>query len=269
MRAKYFSPLTFVYFALIVALCLSVGVFSERAIGCIPLAADQKTMIVGDLRWQIMLAAAAAAAAGAVVFAVHATRAATRTERLIAFSRRMGSRDFRPVSLEGPSDELARLAEAMNDAAFRLDQNIQLLGSERDRSGAILRSMIEGVAVIDAQQRLVFWNRAFSEILNLDPAVGEARPVIEIIRNTKLLRLIRRALEGEESLQDDITTGIVQPRVFAVTTAPVRAMESAGVATARPSGAVVVLHDVTELRRLERVRQDFVANVSQQNSRHR
>jgi two-component system phosphate regulon sensor histidine kinase PhoR len=89
------------------------------------------------------------------------------------------------------------------------------------------------------------------------------------VRNSDLLGLIRRALKGEEGLQTDIAMGIVQQRTFAITATPVQALESAvaGASVAppvaeKPSGAVVVLHDVTELRRLERVRQDFVANVS-------
>jgi len=122
--------------------------------------------------------------------------------------------------------------------------------------------------VIDAQERLVFLNRAFSEILNLDAAGGEGRPLIEVVRHSELLGLIRKALRGEEGLQTDIATGIVQHRSFSVTAAPVKALEAGpsggtdSTAAEKPSGAVVVLHDVTELRRLERVRQDFVANVS-------
>src|SRR6202030_801524 len=145
---------------------------------------------------------------------------------------------------------------------------------ERNRSSAILRSMVEGVAVIDAQERLVFCNRAFSEILNIDSKSSEGRPLIEVVRNSELTGLIRKALGGEEGLQSDIVTGIVLQQSFSVTAAPVKALEpTAGVSNAsgpsaaifpapKPSGAVVVLHDVTELRRLERVRQDFVANVS-------
>jgi two-component system phosphate regulon sensor histidine kinase PhoR len=130
--------------------------------------------------------------------------------------------------------------------------------------------MVEGVAVIDAEERLVFYNRAFSEIFNVEGTSGEGRALIEIVRNSELLALIRRALRGDEGLQSDIVMGITQTQSFSVTAAPVNAMEvstpdrpAAGRASAeRPSGAVVVLHDVTELRRLERVRQDFVANVS-------
>ncbi len=157
-------------------------------------------------------------------------------------------------------------------AAASMDRTIHSLSGERNRSSAILRSMVEGVAVIDAEERLVFSNQAFSKILNLESTSGEGRPLIEVLRNSELLGLIRRALKGEEGLQSDIVMGTIQPRCFSVTAAPVKALESELISAAqiaqptreheRPSGAVVVLHDVTELRRLERVRQDFVANVS-------
>jgi two-component system, OmpR family, phosphate regulon sensor histidine kinase PhoR len=194
---------------------------------------------------------------------------ASRVERLKRFSRRLAQGDFRPLPPEGPRDELSDLTDALNETAASMDRTIRSLSGERNRSSAILRSMVEGVAVVDAQQRIVFSNRAFSEILNLDAAAIEGRPVIEVVRNSRLLELIRRALNGEEGLQTDIAMGIVQQRTFAITATPVQALEAgvAGTVIAppvpeKPSGAVVVLHDVTELRRLERVRQDFVANVS-------
>ena len=205
---------------------------------------------------------------------------AKRVERLKDFSRRLAQGDFRPLPAEGPRDELGELTGALNETAAWMDGTIRSLSGERNRSSAILRSMVEGVAVIDAQERLVFSNRAFSEILNLDSASieGERGPLIEVVRNSELLGLIRRALLGEEGLQSDIATGIIQQRSFSITAAPVKALEASLVAGGgsgpgsgyeggrhgeeKPSGAVVVLHDVTELRRLERVRQDFVANVS-------
>ena len=194
---------------------------------------------------------------------------ASRVERLKRFSRRLAERDFRPLPAEGPRDELSQLTDALNETAAAMDRTIRSLSGERNRSSAILRSMVEGVAVVDAEERIVFSNRAFSEILNLDAAAIEGRPVIEVIRNTALLGLIRRALKGEEGLQTDIAMGFVQQRTFAITATPVQALESGVSGTfvsppvqEKPSGAVVVLHDVTELRRLERVRQDFVANVS-------
>jgi two-component system, OmpR family, phosphate regulon sensor histidine kinase PhoR len=186
---------------------------------------------------------------------------AARIERLKDFSRRVAEGDFHPLPAEGPRDELAVLAAALNETAAWMDRTIRSLSGERNRSGVILRSMVEGVAVVDAEEKLVFCNRAFAEIWNLDSTAIEGCPVIEAVRNSDLLGLIRRALHGEEGLRSDIAMGIVQHRSFSVTVTPVQALEGA-VAGDKPSGAVVVLHDVTELRRLERVRHDFVANVS-------
>jgi two-component system phosphate regulon sensor histidine kinase PhoR len=218
-----------------------------------------------ELRQRQLIATLVVLLVGALVSFAFARMFAARVQRLQRFSQRIAEGDFRPLLREGPRDELSDLADSLNLTAARMDREIRLLSGERNRSSAILRSMVEGVAVIDAEERLVFYNRAFSEILNLDSAAAEGRPLIEVVRNSDLLSLIRLALRGDEGLQTDITIGITQTQSFSITAAPVKALDvsaTVGAPNEKPSGAVVVLHDVTELRRLERVRQDFVANVS-------
>ncbi len=218
-----------------------------------------------ELRQRLLLATLLALLIGALVSFAFARMFAARVQRLQRFSQRIAEGDFRPLLREGPRDELSDLADSLNLTAARMDREIRMLSGERNRSSAILRSMVEGVAVIDAEERLVFYNRAFSEILSVDAAGAEGRPLIEVVRNSELLSLIRRALRGDEGLQTDITMGITQTQSFSITAAPVKALDVSASGRApegKPSGAVVVLHDVTELRRLERVRQDFVANVS-------
>jgi two-component system, OmpR family, phosphate regulon sensor histidine kinase PhoR len=216
-----------------------------------------------ELRERLLVSSLITLLAGIVLSLIFARFFFERVERLKHFSQRIARGDFHAEPAEGPRDELSELADSMNQTAAHLEREIRLLSSERNRASAILRSMVEGVAVVDAQERLVFWNRAFSEVLSLQSATSEGSPLIEVVRSSDLLGLIRRALQGEEGLQSDIAMGIVQPQNFSVTAAPVKALESDRSGPAdKPSGAVVVLHDVTELRRLERVRQDFVANVS-------
>jgi two-component system, OmpR family, phosphate regulon sensor histidine kinase PhoR len=224
---------------------------------------SQIDLSLKELRERLLVAALISLLAGIVLSLIVAGSFRARAERLKHFSERIAHGDFRPERGEGPHDELSDLTDSLNQTAARLEREIRLLSSERNRASAILRSMVEGVAVVDAQERLVFCNRAFSEILSLQSATSEGSPLIEVVRSSDLLGLIRRALRGEEGLQSDIAMGIVQPQNFSVTAAPVKALESDRSGPAdKPSGAVVVLHDVTELRRLERVRQDFVANVS-------
>lgn len=221
---------------------------------------------VKELRGRLLIASFVMLLIGALASLGFARMFSARIERLKDFSQRIAEGNFRPLLGEGPRDELSELGDSMNQTAARLDLEIRMLSGERNRSSAILRSMVEGVAVIDAQERLVFHNRAFSEIFGVEAATADGRALIEVVRNAELVGLIRKVLKGGEGLQSDISMGIVQMQSFSVTAAPVKALEmtnggdAAGVA--KPSGAVVVLHDVTELRRLERVRQDFVANVS-------
>ena len=115
--------------------------------------------------------------------------------------------------------------------------------------------MAEGVAVIDSSQRVIYCNAAFRSTVGIGNFPPEGRPVIEVIRHADVLALIRQVLAGNETARSEMVVGTVRTRYYSVTVAPV---QSDGVT----AGAVVVLHDISELRRLERARRDFVANVS-------
>jgi two-component system phosphate regulon sensor histidine kinase PhoR len=220
----------------------------------LPLA--QANESIAEFRRRLLLASLVMLILGGVASLIYSRGFSARIERLKDFSHRVSGGDFRPLPSDDTEDELTDLARALNETAAHLDRTIRTLTGERNQSSAILRSMIEGVAVIDSRERVVFCNRAFAEILNLDAARCEGRPLVELVRQADLLDLARRALTSADSLQGSLIIGTVMPRSFAVTATPVKALEPAA------NGAVIVLHDITELRRLERVRQDFVANVS-------
>jgi two-component system, OmpR family, phosphate regulon sensor histidine kinase PhoR len=177
-----------------------------------------------------------------------------RIERLKEFSRRVADGDFRPLPGDGSGDALEKLGASLNQTAVRLDRTIRTLTEERNLSSAILGSMVEGVAVVNGAERLVFANQSFAEILELDLPPKSGNALVEVVRQTEMIEAVRRVLGGEPRVESEIVTGTLRQHFFAATVAAVRAGET--------SGAVVVLHDITELRRLERVRRDFVANVS-------
>jgi two-component system phosphate regulon sensor histidine kinase PhoR len=178
----------------------------------------------------------------------------SRIEELKEFARRVAAGDFRPVQVEREGDELSELARSLNETAARLNETIRSLTEERNRSAAILGSMVEGVAVINSDERVAFCNRAFCGSIGADEADCKKRPLLEVVRQTELVALIRRALSTHTIMTSEIGMGADRHRIFGVTVAPIEADGSTGV--------VLVLHDISELRRLERVRQDFVANVS-------
>jgi two-component system phosphate regulon sensor histidine kinase PhoR len=180
---------------------------------------------------------------------------ARRIDRLKEFSRRVAEGDFRPLPADRRGDELAALGRTMGESAGQLDRTIRSLTEERNQSAAILRSMAEGVAVIGSNQRLTFCNEAFSRALGMEGPSVDGRPIVEVIRQSDLLEAIRAALSGNELVKSELIVGAVRSRSFAVTAAPVRS-------NGNVTGAVLVLYDISELRRLERARRDFVANIS-------
>jgi two-component system, OmpR family, phosphate regulon sensor histidine kinase PhoR len=177
-----------------------------------------------------------------------------RVDRLREFSRRVAEGDFRPLPGDGSGDALEALGTSLNQTAARMDRTIRTLTEERNMSSAILGSMVEGVAVVNGAERLVFANQGFAEILGLDVPPRSGSALVEVVRQTEMIEAVRKVLVGEPRVEAEIVTGTLRQHFFAATVAAVRAGDT--------SGAVVVLHDITELRKLERVRRDFVANVS-------
>jgi len=192
--------------------------------------------------------------AASVAFFFSSRSVTSRIRRLKEFAERTASGNFSPLERDYDRDELSDMAVELGRTIADLGQTIRTLTDERNRSAAILSIMVEGVAVVTGDERIHFCNSAFEQILEVPPGSSPGRTLVEALRQADLVRLMRQALSGEEALTGEVEVGTVRRRNFAVTATPVRA--------AGANGAVLVLHDITELRRLERVRRDFVANVS-------
>lgn len=178
-----------------------------------------------------------------------------RIGRLKEFSRRVAEGDFRPLPRDLHGDELSDLTGSLNLTAAELDRTIHTLTQERNQSAAILASMEEGVAVVERDQRIVYCNRAFCRVMDVPASEWHGRPVTELVRHSDLITYIQKALTIDEVIHGEVVVGSVRTRTFAFTAAPVHSEGST-------TGAVMVLHDISELKRLERARRDFIANIS-------
>ena len=190
---------------------------------------------------------------GAVTLLVSRTFT-NRVDRLTAFSQRVAEGDFHSEPVGNSGDALDSLGSSLNQTAARLNQSIRTLTEERNLSSAILGSMVEGVAVVSASERVLFSNPSFASILSLGSPPKPGSALVEVVRQTELIEAVRKVLKGEPRVESEIVTGTLRQHFFAATVAAVHTTEA--------NGAVVVLHDITDLRKLERVRRDFVANVS-------
>ena len=181
-----------------------------------------------------------------------------RIRRLREFSDRVALGDFRPMPSESNGDELSALSSTLNRTAARLDMTIRALTEEREQSAAILSSMDEGVVVVDSRKNIIFCNQAFCRAVGAVDAADadyKGRHLVELVRKLDIEPFFQNTLRDGEIVRGEVRTGFSRQGNYAVTTAPIHSGDSI-------SGAVMVLHDISEIRRLERVRRDFVANVS-------
>ncbi len=172
-------------------------------------------------------------------------------------ARRMSEGDFTARAPVRSTDEIAGLGRALNLMATRLRDKIQDLEHEHARLNAIVDSMIEGVIAVDGRDSVVLMNERARAMFGVDEARGAARPLLEVVRNRDLHDLLRESRGG--------TRAPAGPREIQLPGAGERVLRANAVPfvlAGNEVGVVIVLHDVTELRRLEQVRTEFVANVS-------
>jgi two-component system phosphate regulon sensor histidine kinase PhoR len=141
--------------------------------------------------------------------------------------------------------------------AARLNNRIRKVVQQRNELEAVLGSMVEGVVALDQDQRVIRMNPAGAELLGTDPDTAVGRTIQEVVRNPELQSVVAEALREEGTVEGDVTLpGQQEERSMRVRATTLR--DADGKAT----GTLLVLQDVTRLRRLQQIRRDFVANVS-------
>jgi two-component system phosphate regulon sensor histidine kinase PhoR len=200
------------------------------------------------------LAAAATGLAAALALAWITSALLARRMRAIAdAARRYAAGDLtRPVR-DGGTDEIGTVARVLDDTVREVGRRAEELAADRARMEAILGGMIEGVLVVDAQGRLQLVNAAARRMLKLTGVPGD-RHYLEIVRHPEIAAQIGAALAGAATDGRELTLPQEPNAIFVARSAPV--------ASGVTRGAVLVLHDISDLRRADQVRRDFVANVS-------
>jgi len=197
--------------------------------------------------------ATALALLAAVIVSTLAAELASRTARsLTEVARRMASGDLSTRARQTGEDEFGELGRALDQLAKNLSRTLAELRQERDRLGGILAGMQEGVLLLDHTGHIFVLNPSLREMLLVGPdSVGKT--VLEVVRHTELKELLDLGRRSPEPVTREIDFGTLQPRRLLV-----RAAQLPG----DQGGLLAVFVDVTEVRRLESLRREFVANVS-------
>lgn len=202
---------------------------------------------------RILFAGAVIALLVAFVVAMVTTQFLSRPLLMLTkAARRMAAGDLEVRIRSQERDEIGELSRTLDQLAVSLSRSLRELKDDRDLLGRILESMQEGVLVMDGEHRILLANASLKESLLLDSDVV-GRTAIEVIRNADLQALIDRSLVSEKAVLGEIEITGMTPR---------RMQVHASRLSGDPRALLLVLFDVTEIRRLETIRRDFVANVS-------
>jgi two-component system phosphate regulon sensor histidine kinase PhoR len=209
---------------------------------------------IAAVRWRILTASLIATFVALFVAYFFSRSFTRRIGRLRAFAEGLVKANFAESPLPDADDELGALTRSLNLTASQLHDLVERLSLESARREAILTSMVEGVLAVDQDLRITFYNASFARAVGSRAQIPERSPLVDVVRDPVLREILSRVVTTGETLKQRLQLPAAEGRAFEVQAAPLR--------VAGGRGAIAILHDITDLERLERVRKDFVANVS-------
>jgi two-component system phosphate regulon sensor histidine kinase PhoR len=190
--------------------------------------------------WALLLALVLAIAIAEII--------ARRLRRIVRFAEQIAQGNLSARIAETSGDEIAQVARALDRTARRLEENFNDIRESRSELEALLNSMTDGVIAVSPDLKVRWANHAIGNIIHQRVRIGA--PVIELLRHPDFLATLTNALHSKQR-ESAIATSLSGRRSFSVTAEPL------------PDGGVVsVLHDISEVERVEKTRRDFIANVS-------
>ena len=202
---------------------------------------------------QVRILSVVVALGGVSVVWLVARAFARRINGLAGFVDGMLDRGATGQRLQTGDDELGSLARSLSRMAPRIAELVSRLSVELTRREAVLASMTEAVLAVDAQLNVTFCNHSFQQAVG-DHHTAEGVPLIRIVRDPGLFRVLKQVVDSGETIRQRLHLSASEARTFEVRAAPLSNSTS--------RGAIAILYDVTPQERLERVKRDFIANVS-------
>jgi two-component system phosphate regulon sensor histidine kinase PhoR len=195
----------------------------------------------------------------AVAASSNARRIASRFESVGDVVAQMSAGEFDKRIPSGDRQQIEDLAASLDRTQSYLKSRVADLESSRNQLRTVLDSMVEGVIALDSDQRVLLVNEAGRRLFPIQELSAVGRPVWELVRSPQLAQWVAQSLSQSEPVGGELELKAPLARILSVRVAGLPGPSSAGPSSA---GAVVVASDISQLRRLEQVRQEFVANAS-------
>jgi len=215
---------------------------------------------VSQMRTVVVLAAVGAAVLALLIGFFVARRVTKPIADMTTAANAIAGGDYAQRVRVSRPDEIGSLARALNSMTAQLHDQIETITNDRNKMAAILSGMVEGVIAIDLEERVVHINGAAERILGV---IGEncvGKRIWEATRTREVYEALERAMRDEHVTVNEAR--LARPddthaeRVIQLIATPLWAVND------ELGGALAVLHDVSELRKLETIRRDFIANIS-------
>jgi two-component system phosphate regulon sensor histidine kinase PhoR len=201
-----------------------------------------------DIHSALLRATGVALLFALVLAAVVAQLIASRLRRIVGFAEQVAAGDLSARIAESSGDEIAQVGMALDRTARRLEENFAAIRESRSELEALLNSMTDGVIAVSPEMKVRWANQAITSIVRQPVRMGA--PVTELVRHPDFLTTLRSALKTKKR-ESTIANSLSGRGSFSITAEPL------------PDGGVVsVLHDISEIERVEKTRRDFIANVS-------
>ncbi len=203
---------------------------------------------ISDIRNTLLRSTALALLFALALAIAVAQSVSKRLQRIVQFAERVAAGDLSARIAEKSGDEIAQVAMALDRTARRLEENFAAVRESRSELEALLNSMKDGVIAVSPEMTVLWANEAITGIVRRPVRMGA--PVTELVRHPDFLSILRAALQSKQR-KSTIAASLAGRGSFSITAEPL------------PDGGVVsVLHDISEIERVEKTRRDFIANVS-------
>jgi len=210
------------------------------------LASVQQTTAI--VHRSLLAGSAVAVLMAMVLAAIISEFVVKRLRRIVRFAERIAEGDLSARIAETSTDEVASVATALDRTARQLESGFAALQTSRKQLETLLNSMQEAVIAVDGEGNALWVNGRMQRLVGSGVRIGA--PVVQTVRDPNFLTAIREAIT-QKQLCVTRATALLPGRVFQITAAPMP-----------PAGAVAVLHDLSDVERVEKTRRDFIANVS-------
>ncbi|MFP6806691.1 MAG: ATP-binding protein [Pseudomonadales bacterium] len=212
---------------------------------------------LAELRQAVVFGAGLSAFAALILGFFFAKRFSDPLAKMTVVAEAISQGDYTQRIRVDRQDEIGQMAEAFNRIARSSAQRMAEITNDHNRLAMIFSGMVEGVIVVDPQQKIIQINQAAARVLDLSLASSLGKPIWEQVRVAEINTALEQTLDSLEVVTAQIRRPLkAGDRVIDISAAALRDEQG------DPVGAVIVLHDISELDRLERIRRDFVGNAS-------